>query len=710
MLFLLLLILLSSSFAWYAYGALIGVGTLFLLIGILFHAFNEKQNLNATVAVRGPREGESAIYRQRGREDEAGGLLTRPFPEVSTLYEGFQHGLRIAGDLPCMGRRDSTSEAFKYRTYKQVNEKILNFGSGLALLPGLREGDRMGFYSRNCVQWSIAAGATYAYNFVSVSLYDTLGPEHRPYIISQSKIKVILCESKLVENLFDAKKKCPDLEYIIVIDEDFYESDKVDLEEMKRRAELVGITLHSFSEVEQLGSDTPIPVRPASPDDLCIIMYTSGTTSRPKGVMITHKQIVAVTAAAHAGGQAMPFIAGKTVYLSYLPAAHIFERAVQETMYATGSRVAFSCGDIRQLSKDIEDSGPTLFAGVPKVFSRMCNKISEKVSASLVSKSIFWSAYYMKRWAYRRGLPTPILDIVVFNKLKKIFGGRLRQIISGSAPFSPETHEMTSVCFGVPVMQGYGMTESGGGCAVTYTREQPKPYGVCGAPFCCTEIKLIDAGKYKTTDKPFPRGEVLIGGANVTNGYLEMPEKTKADFITDEEGRRWFKSGDVGQINADGTLSIVGRTKDIFKLDNGEYVSPDILETAYLTCPLVGCVFVYGETTKSNVVAIVVPDSVGARNWAKENGVSIPDDVSDPDVPPSLCENEAFQSHLHSAMIKAAKAAGVTKFGLVASIHLSPTFWTASTNLVTAALKNKRPVLADHFREPLAEMYRSIGQ
>jgi len=171
------------------------------------------------------------------------------------------------------------------------------------------------------------------------------------------------------------------------------------------------------------------------------------------------------------------------------------------------------------------------------------------------------------------------------------------------------------VCF-APISQGYGLTETCGGGSLT-PLDTVDPWEKAGVPISCSLIKLVDGGKYSTSSNP-PQGEICISGANVTQGYYKSPEKTDEVFKVDDEGRRWFHTGDVGEWNPDGTMSIIGRVKDIFKLDGGEYIAPERLETIYMQSRWVSNVFVYGNSMKSNVVAIVVPDAGSAMEWAKK--------------------------------------------------------------------------------------------
>ena len=196
----------------------------------------------------------------------------------------------------------------------------------------------------------------------------------------------------------------------------------------------------------------------------------------------------------------------------------------------------------------------------------------------------------------------------------------MRVILSGGAPLSPESHEFIRTCMGCPILQGYGLTETTA-CATVMTLDENST-GCVGPPVHGVSIRLEnwEEGNYRVTDKPRPRGEIIIGGENITAGYYKQPEKTAEEYFTDSNGRRWFRSGDIGQMEEDGTLRIIDRKKDLVKLQFGEYVSLGKVESVLKTCPLVENICIYGDSARSYVVAIVCPDRLNFDRLARKLG------------------------------------------------------------------------------------------
>lgn len=666
---------------------------LFLLVvgyGYAFLGIGNKPTEIYSYEHREARPNETAPRRMMGFDE----LRKTPFEGVNTLRDNFLHGVKLSGNLPCLGTRPAKDADYVWETYDQVNQRILNFGAGLVHL-GLERHDRVAFYAKNCAEWVIGAESCNAFAFVSVAVYDTLGEEHRPYVVGQSEVKALVCTGSLFDNVLALAGECPALKTVILTD---------GLNDNQRSAaEAVGLSVYEFAEVERLGKENFSDPVPPEASDLAILMYTSGTTSKPKGVMLTHGNVVAVMAGIM---QALPHLSNEDAYLSYLPLAHILERAAEASMFGVGARVGFNFqGDIRRLSDDIVAVKPTIYAGVPKVFQRVMAGINAKIASQPIHVQLLFKVLYSIKFRFLvLGLPTGLFDKILFNKLKEALGGRVKTIVSGGAPLGADCHQFLRVCFCCPVLQGYGLTETAGGTAITPLSLR-RPWEKVGAPICCSEVKLVSAGKYSVNHHP-PQGELCVSGPNVTLGYYKMPEKTAEDF-REEDGEIWFHTGDVGQWNADGTLSIIGRVKDIFKLDGGEYIAPERLETIFSQSKYVANIFVYGNSNQSFIVGAVVPEFGAAKLWAEQHGAEVPDSSKAPTVPRSLCNNEEFKKAILADLTALANSNKLNRYEMLQNIYLDTEPWTADSGLVTAALKNKRDQLYEYYKEQIDGFYEN---
>lgn len=254
---------------------------------------------------------------------------------------------------------------------------------------------------------------------------------------------------------------------------------------------------------------------------------------------------------------------------------------------------------------------------------------------STISKVLFKFAYDYKLYWINHGHTTPILDAIIFSKVKSLLGGQIRLILVGGAPLSPDTHEQVKVCLCERVIQGYGLTETTS--MATVMDYYDMSYGRVGGPTTMSDIKIMDwdEGNYRVSDKPYPRGELVIGGDNVTVGYFKNIEKTNEEYF-DENGKRWFKTGDIGEFQEDGVIKIIDRKKDLVKLQAGEYVSLGKVESELKTCPLVENICVYGDPSKQFTVALVVPNPKSLEEIATK--LSISGDFE------QLCANKSIEN------------------------------------------------------------------
>eukprot|EP00163_Fabomonas_tropica_P005097 TRINITY_DN14566_c0_g2_i1.p1 TRINITY_DN14566_c0_g2~~TRINITY_DN14566_c0_g2_i1.p1 ORF type:complete len:659 (-),score=144.97 TRINITY_DN14566_c0_g2_i1:147-2123(-) len=628
-------------------------------------------------------KGETAPYRDV--EYVGKDLVTRYYPEVSTLYENFKRGVDRFGSSPCLGTRNGEGP-FVFQTYDEVNTRLTNFGSGLRAL-GLKRGDFVGLYSQNRAEWVICEQACNAYSQVSVPLYDTLGHDAARYIINHARLSVVVCSSEHTPDVLTLGKECPTLKIVVQME---------DVDSAMAAKCPSGLTLVSFADVEKKGQDAPLKHDPPNPEDLATICFTSGTTGDPKGAELSHANLIADVSGVIVRGLSLEH---SDVHLSYLPLAHMFERAVQCALFPVGATIGFFRGDIKLLMDDVKELRPTIFPSVPRLFNRIYDKIMGGVkTAGGLKQKLFETAFAAKKRGLDQGyLWHPLWDRLVFAKVRAALGGRVRVMVTGSAPILPEVMNFLRICFSCNVLEGYGQTETA--AAATLSHEFDYTLGHVGPPLPSVEIKLVDVPEmnYLSSDKPFPRGEVCFRGPVVFMGYHRKPDITKEAI--DSDG--WLHSGDIGAFLDNGCLKIIDRKKNIFKLSQGEYIAPEKIENVYATNRYVMQSFVHGDSLQPVLVAIVVPDPEVILPWAKENG--LPEDINE------LCKNDKVKKLIHDEIIETGKNAKLNRLELVKAITLEPEPFSVDGGTMTPTFKLKRPQLRDHYKSDIASMYKGLG-
>jgi long-chain acyl-CoA synthetase len=286
-------------------------------------------------------------------------------------------------------------------------------------------------------------------------------------------------------------------------------------------------------------------------------------------------------------------------------------------------------------------------------------------------------------------------DKILFSKTKARIGGRVRFILSGSAPLDPKLAEFLKICFCCDVLEGYGLTENSAGASITLMNDTQ--LGHVGAPLPCCEIKLLDVSEmgYSSSNNP-PTGEILLRGYNVFKGYYKAPDQTKEALEADG----WFHTGDIGRWNPNGTLSIIDRKKNIFKLAQGEYVAVEYLEGVFIRSKYVLQIWVYGNSYKPKLIAFVVPDPDTVLPWAKENG--LPENLE------SLANNEKLKKAIFDDLTQVGQEAKLHGFEYIKAIHLLAEPFSVDNDCMTPTFKLRRAALTKRFQKEIDTMYEAI--
>jgi len=473
---------------------------------------------------------------------------------------------------------------------------------------------------------------------------------------------------------------------------------------------------------EDAADEKETDFRPTA-DDLAYIMYTSGTTGDPKGVMLTHRCFACTVASTHRQMKRSNIpITVDDAHVSYLPLAHSFESAVITVCISVGAQVAFWAGDIKTISRDWTEIRPTIMFGVPRIYNKTYDKVKLKVAAAGGAKQfLFEKAESASKTAIRKQQRSAVYDSLVWKKVAAEIGfDRVKILASGAAPLPPFVAEfLRIVCPSATVAQGYGLTET---CAVSFFTAFDDPHlGHIGVPVDNIEYRLVDAPEcdYRVSDQPYPRGEIQLRGPTVMSGYFKNPEAT-AKALADDG---WFSTGDIGRINPNGTLSIIDRRKNLFKTAMGEYIASEKVENCYQRAPSVNQIWIYGNSFKSFVVAVVVPDALWLVPKLKERGLW-EDEGLTPATPPycekllRVCEeNRSAVKELCVADIAAVVGqSDLKKFERARDFHFEFEVdsllqgFNVGNGTLTPTFKKKRPQLLAKYVDDVKKMYAENGE
>jgi len=592
---------------------------------------------------------------------------------------------------------------YRWMSYEDVDTMADNFGRGLRVL-GLTPGNNVCLYADTRAEWMVAAQASFKQSFPVVTIYTNLGEEAVVYGLEETQSEVIITSHELL----------PKFKKILNLGKDAVKT-IVYMENPIKKTDVTGfrdnVRIISFWDVLSLGKKTtnnnlidvsaePVAPKPETP---AIIMYTSGSTGTPKGVVLTHANMVKTLSGFLYNLNPLP----DDMYIAYLPLAHVLELIGESMMVVWGVGVGYSHPNTltdkstmvkRGQKGDASVLKPTIMFCVPLILDRIYKGVTENIKkkGSFVEELMNFCIKY-KLECTRRGEKTPIMDKLMFRSIRLLVGGRVRAILSGGAPLSEDTHDYLRAVLGVVLLQGYGLTETCA-CGAIMSFEENSA-GKVGPPVQGVNIRLVnwEEGNYRVTDKPWPRGEIYIGGPNVAQGYYKNEAKTEEEFF-DENERRWFKTGDIGQMEGDGTLRIIDRKKDLVKLQFGEYVSLGKVESVLKGCPVVSNVCIFGNSSKSYVVAVVCPVkeilTEIARKFGKEE-MEFEEMVRDKDVTGAVLRE----------IVNHGKKSRLEKFEIPGAITLTSIEWTPDTGLTTAAMKLKRKPLVDYYASDIDRMY-----
>ncbi|CAF1080787.1 unnamed protein product [Rotaria sordida] len=659
----------------------------------------------------------SAPYRAVEVIDE---LRNTPDTHIKTLADIPEHCLQRYADKETLGVReilDIQDEKqpngkifkkfvmgeYKFTTYREAYNRIEAIGRGLLSI-GAEPGDKVLIFAETRSEWLLSAFGAFRHGLTVVTLYATLGEEAIKHGINESEVSIVVTSYELLSKLEQTLEHTEKVRYVIYFPP-LGKSETIKLPKDKHNIQFIPL-----DQLEEEGKNATINEnilrkRP-NKKDIAVIMYTSGSTGTPKGVLIKHENIIA----AMTGQQERTFTMvnpDTDIYIAYLPLAHILELCCEIVVFYMGIKSGYSSPQtltdqstaIKQGQKgDLQVLRPHIMCCVPAILDRIHKTVNEKINQSnIFRRQLFQMGYRIKVKRLEEGLDSPCLNKVIFARLNQmVLGGRVKTMMCGGAVLSGETQRFVQAALCVTLFQGYGLTET---CAAATIADQfDTSVGRAGYPLVSCEIRLIDweEGHYHNTDKPNPRGEILIGGKVVADGYYAGASKENANF-KEIDGTKYFCTGDIGEIFPDGTLKIIDRKKDLVKLRGGEYVSLTKVEMAVSKFLIVENCCLCASSSAEYTVLLISPNpkqmtiysekKFNEKEWQK------------------LIDNEEFNEQILKDVQEACKKGGIEKFETPQRVKIVTEIWTPETGLVTDALKLKRKAIEQKYHDVIEDLY-----
>lgn len=646
-------------------------------------------------------QGETAVYRHPDAVSQLTTKIKR-IPHIETLQQLHEYASTEFSQNNCLGSRvklpDGSLGHYEFRTYQTTYNDARKAGSAilnLDLAPvvhheGYSAGRFIVVYEKNCEQWLTLDIGCCLYGITLVPVFDSLGLEAVEYIFSQTEVSTVFASGSNIDLLLEGAKAGKICNVNTVVCMQGYTQNQ------KEFAASINFRLISWEELLAGGQEI-LPYPKVTPDTVFTLGYTSGTTGVPKGAVITHENIISAIAGCEENDCINLMITGnKDIHLSYLPLAHIFERVWAQQLLCQGATIGFFSGNVQKLSEDLQTLKPTCLISVPRLYNRFYAGILAQLEKIPQAKELLQNPEIS---------PVEVLEKLspdVLAKFRSITGGNSKGYITGSAPISPDILNFLRVAFGAPIMEGFGQTET---CSGVFLQRPTDPSaGNIGGPYTNVEFKLVDVPEmnYSSQDKgpngePMPRGELCLRGGGIFKGYYRDPERTAE--ATDAQG--WHHTGDVAALLPNGSVKLIDRSKNIFKLSQGEYIAPGKIENIFLSNRYVAETFVYGDSFQSEIVAIIVPNKDVLLELGQSLGLGHK-------TYEELCKDPNLIASVSADIMKTGKEAKLLSYELAKNIHIEPQSF-AILGLMTPSMKLKRAQAPKYYDDVLKKLYKSAS-
>jgi len=561
------------------------------------------------------------------------------------------------------GKEDGQWIKHDINTYIETADNI----SYAFLKLGVQKGDKIATITQNKPEWNFLDTGILQVGAVHVPIYPTISESDYKYILRHAEVKyVFVSGQELLRKIEHILPEIPSLKGLYTFKH---------INEVNHLDELI-----------ENGKQHPAPEKleeikqSIKPDDVATLIYTSGTTGHPKGVMLTHNNILSQVFALH---HIFP-VDETSRCLSYLPVSHVYERTNIYIYQYLGVSIYYA-ENMGTIADNLKEIQPHIFTTVPRLLEKVYDKIIAKGrKLSGLQKSVFFWAVSLglnydiqgKSWLYMQQLA--LANKLVFSKWREALGGNIRVIVSGGAALQPRLSRVYSAA-GIQVLEGYGLTETSPVIAVNSFKKGERKFGTVGKPIEKVEVKIA------------PDHEILVKGPNVMQGYYKEPDLTKEAI--DQEG--WFHTGDLGQLEEGGLLRITGRKKAIFKTAMGKYISPEHIENKLVESPFIDAALVIGEHQKF-AAALIVPDFVHLRSWCSVKGIPYGSDAEAVNIPEV---KKRFQKEVADVNKHLGSAEQIRKFELMEEE------WTIQTRELTANLKLRRNYIFDKYQAVVKKIF-----